>query len=72
MSMTMTYARITDRTVATGYFAVTNRSRPLNTQAETNRVDTVEGPNMRGCARTTRLLRNGHCTRRAVLDCRYE
>lgn len=33
----------------------------------------TEGPNMRRLrAETTRLLGNGHCTRPAVLDCRYE
>jgi hypothetical protein len=73
MSMTMTYARISDRTVATEYFAVTEQVEALYTQPETNPADTVEGPNMRRLrAETTRLLGNGHCTRPAVLDCRYE
>jgi len=73
MSMTMTYARISDRTVATEYFAVTEQVEALYTQPEPNPADTVEGPNMRRLrAETTRLLGNGHCTRPAMLDCRYE
>ncbi|MGI8416586.1 MAG: tyrosine-type recombinase/integrase [Nakamurella sp.] len=71
MSMTMTYARIADRTVATEYFAVTEQIEALYTQPDTGPA--VEGPNMRRLrAETTRLLGNGHCTRPAVLDCRYE
>lgn len=73
MSMTMTYARISDRTVAAEYFAVTEQVEALYTQPETDLAPTVEGPNMRRLrAETTRLLGNGYCTRPAVLDCRYE
>ena len=73
ISMTMTYARISDRTVATEYFAVTEQVEALYTQPEPTPAVTVEGPNMRRLrAETTRLLGNGHCTRPAVLDCRYE
>ena len=71
MSMTMTYARISDRTVATEYHAVSAQVEALYTPAET--APAVEGPNMRRLrAETTRLLGNGRCTRPAVLDCQYE
>jgi integrase len=73
LSMTMTYARIADRTVATEYFAVTAQVEALYSHPETKPTAAVEGPNMRKLrAETTRLLGNGHCTRPAVLDCRYE
>ena len=73
MSMTMTYARISDRTVAAEYFAVTAQVEALYTQPEPTPPTAVEGPNMRRLrAETTRLLGNGHCTRPAVLDCQYE
>jgi integrase len=73
MDMTMTYARISDRTVADEYFRVTqaveasyDNTHPLPA--------TVEGPNMRRLAAEVhrRLLGNGHCTRPATLDCIYE
>lgn len=73
MSMTMTYARISDRTVADEYFAVTTQVESL--YAENNPIlpADAEGPNMRRLrGETTRLLGNGHCTRPQALDCRYE
>ena len=73
MSMTMTYARIADRTVAEEYFAV---SRQVEALYDTDPVlpAAAEGPNMRRLhAETTRrLLGNGYCTRPAELGCRYE
>src|SRR3954454_23698490 len=70
MAMTMTYARISDRTIATEYFAVTEQVEALYAQPQ---AGAVEGPNMRRLrAETTRLLGNGHCTRPAILECRYE
>jgi integrase len=73
LSMTMTYARICDRTVADEYFAVTAQVEALYTQPETALPADTEGPNMRRLrGEATRLLGNGHCTRPAVLDCRYE
>ncbi len=73
LSMTMTYARIADRTVADEYFAVTEQVESLYAPTETNSASPVEGPNMRRLrAETTRLLGNGRCARPAVLDCRYE
>ena len=64
LKMTLTYARITDTTVADEYFRVTAAvearhhppDRTGNTPAEDHR----------------RLLGNGHCQRPAVLDCNYE
>jgi integrase len=73
LSMTMTYARIADRTVAAEYFAVTAQVESLYAPAGMDSVAPVEGPNMRRLrAETTRLLGNGRCTRPAVLDCKYE
>lgn len=73
LSMTMTYARISDRTVADEYFAVTAQVEALYTQSETVLPAEMEGPNMRRLrGEASRLLGNGHCTRPAVLDCRYE
>jgi len=72
MSMTLTYAKIADRTVANEYFNVTEQIEALydtrNLPAET------EGPNMRALRTevTTRLLGNGYCTRPTDLGCRYE
>lgn len=73
MSMTMTYARIADRTVAQQYFAVAGQVEALYTPTGPAPAPTNETPSMgRLRAETTRLLGNGHCTRPAVLDCRYE
>ncbi len=72
MRMTLTYARIADRTVADEYFRVTEaveaiyRDRPAAARRR-------RGPNMRRLAADhRRLLGNGHCTRPAALDCRFE
>ena len=71
MKMTLTYARITDRTVADEYFRVTaaveanhyGHQLPASTTGEImNRV----------AADHQRLLGNGHCNRPAALDCAYE
>lgn len=73
MSMTMTYARISDRTVADEYFSVTTQVENLYTETRSTLPAEAEGPNMRRLrGETTRLLGNGHCTRPAALDCRYE
>jgi hypothetical protein len=73
MSMTMTYARISDRTVADEYFAVTTQVEALYAETRSSLPAEAEGPNMRRLrGETTRLLGNGHCTRPAALDCRYE
>ena len=71
MRMTMTYARISDRTVANEYFRVTEAieaNPPHHTLPAT-----TAGTNMRRLANDQRrLLGNGHCTRPATLDCQYE
>jgi integrase len=72
MRMTLTYARISDRTIADEYFRVT--------QAVEDNYRTVQplpagttGPNMqRLAADHRRLLGNGHCTRPVSLDCQFE
>lgn len=72
MTMTLTYAKIADRTVADEYFAVTSKIEALYTP--TCLPADAEGPNMRALREEvdTRLLGNGHCTRPATLGCRYE
>lgn len=73
LSMTLTYARISDRTVANEYFSVAAQVEALYAQPESALPADAEGPNMRRLrGEATRLLGNGHCTRPAVLDCRYE
>ncbi|MEZ5227196.1 MAG: tyrosine-type recombinase/integrase [Acidimicrobiales bacterium] len=72
MRMTLTYARISDRTVADEYFRVTqavednyHHTNPLPTDST--------GPNMRRLADDhRRLLGNGHCNRPATLACQFE
>lgn len=70
LEMTMTYARIADRTVADEYFAVTDQVENLYT----NRLDAdVEGPHMRRLrTEHQRMLGNGWCNRPAQLDCAFE
>ena len=71
MRMTMTYARISDRTVADEYFRVTQAVEANYQHAELPAA--VEGPNMRRLAADhRRLLGNGHCTRPVALDCTFE
>lgn len=73
MSMTLTYARMLDRTIANEYFAVTTQVEALYATPETSLPADLEGPNMlRLRGESTRLLGNGHCTRPTGLDCRYE
>jgi hypothetical protein len=73
MSMTLTYARIADRTVAEEYFAVSQQVEALYDTQPVLPAG-AEGPNMRRLhAETTRrLLGNGYCTRPRDLGCRYE
>jgi integrase len=72
MRMTMTYARISDRTVADEYFRVTEA-----VEANYGRTgvlhDTAAGANMRRLAADhRRMLGNGMCTRPVALDCSFE
>ncbi|HZB40666.1 MAG TPA: tyrosine-type recombinase/integrase [Ilumatobacter sp.] len=72
MRMTLTYARISDRTVADEYFRVTEAVEAGYRNAAPMPAD-VEGPNMRRLAADhRRLLGNGHCTRPVALDCNFE
>jgi len=72
MRMTLTYARISDRTVADEYFRVTEAVEAGYRTTEPMPAD-VEGPNMRRLAADhRRLLGNGHCTRPVALDCNFE
>jgi site-specific recombinase XerD len=72
MRMTLTYARISDRTVADEYFRVTEAVEAAYSTAQPMAAD-IEGPNMRRLAADhRRLLGNGHCTRPATLDCNFE
>ena len=72
MYMTMTYARIADRTVADEYFAVSEKVEALYDQAPVLPADS-EGPAMRRLRREHhRMLGNGYCTRPVELDCAFE
>ena len=73
MDMTLTYARISDRTVADEYFRVTqaveaayDKTRPLPAH--------LEGANMKRLAVEAhrRLLGNGYCNRPVGVDCIHE
>jgi integrase len=73
MSMTLTYARISDRTVADEYFNVTSQVEALYAPGQALPAGAA-GPNMQRLHEETtrRLLGNGYCTRPAGLGCRYE
>ena len=72
MDMTLTYARISDDTVADAYFKVT--------EAVEAQYYGHSGPTLAITSSSTkapasdhrRLLANGHCTRPALLDCAFE
>lgn len=72
MTMTLTYARIADRTVAQEYFAVSKKVEALYEPAPL--PADAEGPNPRALRIESdrRLLGNGYCTRPAELGCRSE
>jgi integrase len=72
MRMTLTYARISNRTVAEEYFRVTQAVEANYGSGEPLPAD-LEGVNMRRiAAERRRLLGNGHCTRPTGLDCTFE
>jgi hypothetical protein len=72
MTMTMTYARIADRTVADEYFAVSEKVEALYDKALVLPAN-AEGPGMRRLRREHyRMLGNGLCTRPVELDCAFE
>ena len=63
--MTLVYARISDENVADQYFAATQA-----VEAEAAAASPAESTHTSGPPR--RLLANGHCTRPAELDCRFQ
>ena len=72
MRMTMTYARLANRTVADEYFAVTEKVEALYGQAQLLPAD-AEGPAMARLRKEHhRMLGNGYCTRPVELDCAFE
>jgi integrase len=73
LSMTMTHARIADRTVADEYHAVSEKVEALYAQPKTLPAD-AEGANMRRLRADPhqRDLGNGYCTRPPELDCSFE
>jgi integrase len=81
LSMTLTYARIADRTVADEYFAVTDKVEALYTadrpgsSRSTDRLPAdVEGAQMRKLRAEMhrRMLGNGYCARPVETDCHFE
>jgi len=73
MDMTLTYARISDRTVAEQYFKVTEAVEAEYyglSSATVAPTDVSNTPSPRPDHR--RLLANGHCTRPALLGCVFE
>ena len=72
LDMTMTYARIADRTVADEYFSVSAKVEALYDQPRRLPAD-AEGPAMARLRREHhRMLGNGYCTRPLELDCAFE
>ena len=72
LDMTMTYARIADRTVADEYFSVSAKVEALYDKPRQLGAD-AEGPAMARLRREHhRMLGNGFCTRPAELDCTFE
>lgn len=73
LSMTLVYARISNRTVHQEYSAVTRQLEHLCGQSLTLPA-TAEGPEMRQLRQEThwRLLGNGYCTRPDGVPCEYE
>ena len=72
LEMTMTYARIADRTVADEYFAVSEKVEALYGSTPTLPAS-AEGPAMARLRKEHhRMLGNGYCTRPVELDCAFE
>jgi hypothetical protein len=63
--MTLVYARISGENVADQYFAATQA-----VETEPAGASPAEGTHILGPPR--RLMANGHCTRPAELDCRFQ
>ena len=73
LTMTMTYARIADRTVANEYFAVTEKVEALYDRTKALPAS-VEGTEMRRLRAEVhrRMLGNGYCARPVEMDCHFE
>lgn len=73
LTMTLTYARIANRTVAEEYFAVSEKVEALYGRQGPLPAD-AEGAKMAKLRRemNSRMLGNGYCTRPAELDCSFE
>ena len=73
MRMTLTYARISDRTLAEEYFKVTEAVETRYRGSGPLPAGVGGGETRRMAADThRRLLGNGHCTRPVALDCQFE
>jgi len=73
MDMTLTYARISDRTVADQYFKVTEAVEAEYYGRSSAAVAPTAAPaNENPRPDHRRLLANGHCTRPALLGCAFE
>jgi integrase len=73
LRMTLTYARIADRTVANEYFSVTEKVEALYEQPPQLPAD-AEGAEMRKLRAELhrRMLGNGYCARPVEMDCHFE
>lgn len=69
MRMTLTYARISDQTIAEEYFRVSDAVEATYAAAEPTPGDPAAQAT---AADHRRMLGNGHCGRPLALDCRFE
>ena len=72
MRMTLTYARISDRTIADEYFRVTQEVEDAYHAAQPASAVPTDAHMRRLAADHRRLLGNGHCTRPIALGCQFE
>ena len=72
MDMTLTYARISDQTVADAYFKVTEAVEAQYYGLSGRAPLRAPGSSAVAVSDHRRLLANGHCTRPALLDCAFE
>jgi len=72
MDMTLTYARISDRTVAEQYFKVTEAVEAEYYGYSSAALAPTAVSSTKPRQDHRRLLANGHCTRPALLDCVFE
>jgi site-specific recombinase XerD len=72
MDMTLTYARISDDTVADAYFKVTEAVEAQYYGLSGATPVRTASPNTQALSDHRRLLANGHCTRPALLGCSFE